>query len=428
MFLNTVRDVLWGAPTLILLLGFGMYFTLRLGFWNPLTTVSAFKQSFFAGGKKAQGNNLSSFSALATALGGTVGVGSISGVALAITVGGAGSIFWMWVCSALGMGLKYAEVALAHSRRKSTNRGFAGGAMYCLRDMGYPKLATVFALFCVVSAAAGGSVVQAGAVSYVLSNKITSVTARSFLVAAITLIIICGGRKRIAKVNQYVLPVVSVLFVFATLIVITAYAKSLPSAFSRIFGEAFGLRQAAGGISGSVMLRVGCVRGTFSHEAGMGSSPISYAAATETDPHIQGLWGVTEVFVDSFVVSTLTALCLLCTKTDTPGEMFKLLYGGAGEAVYGIAIGIFAFAAIISWCFYGEEALAYLSPLGKKCFVVFRLAVATGAALGAVLTENSAFAAADIWSALMMFPNLFLLYKSRSDIIAMAKQKRKQHA
>ncbi|MBE6677856.1 MAG: alanine:cation symporter family protein [Ruminococcaceae bacterium] len=424
MLLDRVRDALWGTPTLLLLLGFGLYFTLRLGLWKPAKLAYAFKHTFFAGGKKAQGNNLSSFSALATALGGTVGVGSISGVALAISVGGAGSIFWMWVCSVLGLGLKYAEVALCHARRKSTKRGFTGGAMYCLQDLGYRRLAVLFALFCVASAVAGGSVVQAGAVAYVLSPKISSVAVRGALIWSITLIIICGGRKRIAKVNEAVLPIVSALFVLSTVYIIGANAKMLPSAFGQIFGEAFGFKQAAGGIGGATMMRVGCVRGSFSHEAGMGSSPISYAAATENDSHIQGLWGVTEVFVDSFVVSTLTALALLCTKAARPEEMFYALFGNTGTAIYGVALGFFAFAAIISWCFYGEEALAFLMPDGKRCFAVFRIFVAFGAAMGAVLSESAAFAAADIWGVLMMFINLFLLYKTRSDIIAMAKQKR----
>lgn len=428
MFLNNLRDVLWGPPTLIILLGFGLFFTVRLGFWKPKAIALAFKHTFFNRRLKANGNNLSSLSALATALGGTVGVGSISGVAVAISVGGAGSIFWMWVCSFLGMGLKYAEVTLAHSKRKSTKRGFSGGAMYCLKDLGYPTLALVFALFCVVSAAAGGTVVQAGAVSTVLKDYIAENTHRGIFIGLITLIIICGGRKRIAKVNEAILPAVSALFIIAALGVIVAHIQKLPYAFFRIFTEAFGMRQAVGGAGGALMIQVGCVRGTFSHEAGMGSSPISYATAVENDSHTQGLWGITEVFIDSFVVSTLTALCLLCTDTIRPEAFFTLCFGTAGKAVYAVALSIFALAAVISWCFYGEEALAFIMPNGKKSYGIFRLLVAIGAVTGAMISENDAFAAADIWGALMLFPNLFLLYKSRSDIIELAQQKRRRGA
>lgn len=424
MTVSGIRDILWGAPTLILLIGFGLYFTIRLGFWKPARIAEAFRLTFFGKSKKSGGGNLSSLSALATALGGTVGVGSINGVALSISLGGAGSIFWMWICSFLGFGLKYAEVALAHNHRKHTSRGFAGGAMYCLKDFGYKKTAFVFAIICLISAFAGGSVVQAGAVSDIMKPIIQSDLMRAVLIGLITYIVIGGGRIRIAKFNTFALPLVSGLFIVASLGIIVSYGKCLPNVFRQIFGEAFGLRQAAGGISGAAMIRVGCVRGTFSHEAGMGSSPISYCASNEDDSHVQGLWGVTEVFIDSFVVSTLTALTLLCTKHSTPAEVFGICYGKIGEVLYYPALGIFAFAAIISWCFYGEEALSYISKKESGYKHLFRLLVVLGAMGGAMLKEESAFAMADILGVLMMFINLFLLYKSRSDIFALAKQKR----
>lgn len=426
LLLERIRDVLWGMPTLALLICFGAYFTVKCGLLSPFAVPRAFKNTFFAPRKKADGNNLSPLSALATALGGTVGVGSISGVALAISVGGAGSIFWMWICSFLGMGLKYAEVALAHSRRKSSPGGYRGGAMYCLKEMGYGKTAAVFALLTVLCAAAGGGVVQAGAVSDIIAEIFPSAVARAAIIAAVTLTVIWGGRKSISKVNAVVLPAVSALFIIASLAVVVAYGRALPEVFARIFSEAFGLRQAAGGVSGAVMMKVGCVRGTFSHEAGMGSSPLSYAASEEADSHTQGLWGVTEVFIDSFVVSTLTALAVLCTSETEVGKVFALCFGKAGVIFYGIALGMFAFAAIISWCFYGEEALYYIAPRKKTVFTVFKLAVALGAALGALMSARGAFALADIWGALMLFPNLFLLYKSRSDVIALAKQKHRR--
>ena len=424
MTVSGIRDFLWGAPTLILLIGFGAYFTLRLGFWRPTRIAEAFGLTFFGKNKKSGDGNLSSLSALATALGGTVGVGSINGVALSISLGGAGSIFWMWVCSFLGFGLKYAEVVLAHNHRKHTKHGFAGGAMYCLKDMGYKKTAFVFAFVCLISAFAGGSVVQAGAVSDIMKPLIRSDLMRAASIGFVTYIVIGGGRTRIAKFNTFALPLVSGLFIVASLGVIVSCGKYLPEVFRQIFGEAFGLRQAAGGISGAAMIRVGCVRGTFSHEAGMGSSPISYCASNEDDSHVQGLWGVTEVFIDSFVVSTLTALTLLCTKFSAPAEVFGFCYGKVGEFLYYPALGIFAFAAIISWCFYGEEALAYISKTEGGYKHLFRLLVVLGAMGGAMLKEESAFAIADILGVLMMFINLFLLYKSRSDIFALAKQKR----
>lgn len=422
-----LRDILWGAPTLFLLLGFGLYFTVKCGFFNPVSIPKALKCAF-SSLKKSRSGNFSSVSALATALGGTVGVGSISGVALAISVGGAGSIFWMWLCSFLGMGLKYAEVALAHSERISTPNGYHGGAMYCLENRGYRKAAVAFAILTILSAAAGGGVVQAGAVSSVLSTLVSDVKPRCVIIGAMTLAVIWGGRKSIGRINTVLLPSASVLFVFLTLAVILSKAALLPQVFMRIFGEAFGLRQAVGGVGCAAMMRVGCVRGTFSHEAGMGSSPLSYAASEESDSHIQGLWGITEVFLDSFAVSTLTALSLLCTGCESVAQMFNINFGAVGAIFYGVSLGIFAFAAVISWCFYGEEALYYLSPKGKALQTVFKIALAAGAASGAFMSERGTFALADIWSVLMLIPNLFLLYKARSDIIALAKQKRKCNA
>lgn len=423
--MERIRDVLWGAPTLVLLLGFGLYFTFKCGFFAPSALFSVFKGTFFAPRKKGGGGNLSSFAALATALGGTVGVGSISGVSLAIAVGGAGSVFWMWVCSFLGMGLKYAEVALAHKGRIYKDDTYRGGAMYCLRGLGYKKTAAFFAVVTLCAAVAGGSVVQAGALSRVMGGFIPSPYTRALLTALITLLIIWGGRKSISRFNALVLPTVALLFILCCMGIILARLDRMPQVFARIFGDALGLRQAAGGVGGAMMIRVGCVRGTFSHEAGMGSSPISYAAGAEEDSHTQGLWGVSEVFIDSFVVSTLTAFAVLALDIDSVDRAFAACYGKAGAVFYGVALGLFALGAIISWCFYGEEALYYLCPGGRAVFSLFKIAVALGAAAGALMTEGGAFALADIWGVLMLVPNIFLLYRCRSDIVAVAKQKRK---
>lgn len=423
-FLIYIRDVLWGLPTVAVVSAFGLYFTLKLGFFRPSRLKEVFAKTFFAPRKKGTGGDLSSLAALSTALGGTVGVGSISGVALAISLGGAGSIFWMWVCSFLGIGLKYAEIVIAHKLRVRTKRGFTGGAMYCLRAIGKGRLAVVFALLTVISAAAGGSVVQAGAFADAVQTAVDERLLCAVITAFSVLAVISGGRKYIAGFNTVALPLASVSFAFLCLAVLVSNASALPKAFSRIFEEALGVRPALGGIGLTAMLRVGCTRGTFSTEAGMGSSPMSYCAAGEDDPHVQGLWGATEVIIDSFVVSTLTALCVLCTGEKSVLGVFDACFGGAGRVFYFAAVSVFAFAAIISWCFYGEEAMYFLLPNGKKAAAVFKIAVAAGAFAGALLPEGGAFAAADVWGALMLAPNLYLLYKTRSDIIELAKQKR----
>ncbi len=420
-FLTHIRDALWGMPTVVLLSLSGLYFTYRAGFFNPLKLFKALASPFLSL-KSSNGGGISSLAALSTALGGTVGVGSISGVALSIAVGGAGSIFWMWVCSFLAIGLKYGEVALAHSRRVYTERGYAGGAMYCLKAMGKPRLAALFALLTVGMASCGGSMVQAEAISTALMGVFNSRALAALCVGTASLLVVSGGKRWITRFNTLALPAVSLLFTAMLLLVIVRNIEALPSAFADIFGQAFGLRQAAGGIGGAVMLRVGCTRGTFSHEAGMGSSPLSYSASAETNSHIQGLWGVTEVFIDSFVVSTLVALSLLCMGVDSVDAVFSLSFGAFGSVFYPVSVGVFAFAAVVSWGFYGEEALYYLCPGSKKAVALFRLSLAFFAFTGAMMSRQGAFAGADIWGALMLFPNLYLLFKSRSDIIALAKQ------
>jgi len=351
-----------------------------------------------------------------------VGVGSITGVALAVSVGGAGSLFWMWVCSFFGFGLKYAEVALAHRHRVLTPNGHSGGAMYCLREKGYKKIAVLFAVLCVLSAVSGSSLVQAGAVSGALKDSFKTERICALFIAAAVAFVISGGRKWISAVNVFFLPALSAIFALFSVAVLIKYSHALPGVIRDIFSQAFGLKQTLGGVSGALMISVGCARGTFSNEAGMGSSALSYAAGVERDSHVQGLWGVTEVFIDSFVVSTLTGLCILCCGVSTAQGMFSASFGQLGTVFYTVAIAVFAFAAIISWCFYGEEALSFLFPKGKLPKVVFRMAVALFAYAGAVMPEGSAFAAADIWGGLMLFPNLFLLLISRSEIIELAKQ------
>ncbi len=415
--ISILSELLWGLPTLVILMGFGIYFTYKCSFFKPTSVLSCFRKTFFA--KSNGGVGMSSFSALATALGGTVGVGSIGGVALAISIGGAGSVFWMWLCSLLGFGLKYAEVALCHSRRVYYEGAPTGGPMYCLRSMGYRRLGTFYAFLCVGSAVIGGNAVQVQAVS-ALYSPFADRRLVALIIAATVAFAVYGGKRRIASLNTVLLPVLTFVFIFFSLSVLICYSSQLPLAFGKIFGEALGFRQMASGVGAGLMIRTGCARGTFSTEAGMGSAAISYCAASETDSHTQGLWGVTEVFIDSFVISTLTALCILCVGANSASEMFVPMFGAAGEWFYKIAVSFFAFAAVISWCFYGEEALKCLTKK-RWAAITFRTAAVVSCFFCAMLTEGSVFALADIWGALMLYPNLFMLFKARSDIFEMAK-------
>ncbi len=346
-------------------------------------------------------------------------MGSIGGMALAISVGGAGSVFWMWVCSVFGFGLKYAEVALAHSRRVY-RKGFpTGGTMYCLRSMGYKKTACFYAVACILAAVAGGNAVQSQAAAALYSSVFDKRTV-ALVIALFVAFAVCGGKKRIAAFNTVMLPILTFAFIFFSLAVLIRFRAELSEALGRIFGEALGFRQAASGAGGALMIRTGCARGTFSTEAGMGSAAISYCASDEKSSHTQGLWGVTEVFIDSFVVSTLTALCILCVDARDASLMFVPMFGVVGAVFYKAAVSVFAFAAVISWCFYGEEALLFLTRR-RWAIYAFRAASVASCFCFAMLDEGSVFALADIWGALMLYPNLFMLFKARSDIFEMAK-------
>ncbi len=415
--LEAVRDALWGVPTLVLLSASGAYFSFRCRLLTVRGLCRVFRRTVFSSGGTG-GEGLSPLSALAVSLGGTVGVGSIGGVALAISVGGAGSIFWLWLCSLFGFGLKYAEVAFTHSRRCVRDGAPTGGPMYALRSMGCKRMAWLYAFLCVMAALFGGTVVQVQAVSELFSPFYGDGLVAICIAVAVAFAIF-GGRERIAAVNTVLLPTLTVVFIFFSVATLICFYDRLPSVLLRIFSEALGIRQAAGGIGGAAMIRIGCARGTFSTEAGMGSAAISYCAGSESDSDVQGLWGVLEVFIDSFVISTLTALCVLCTNAVSAEGMFLPLFGSAGAVFYRVALTVFAFAAVISWCFYGEEALRFLTERRWLTYL-FRVAAVFMCFFGALMAEGAAFALADIWGALLLYPNLFMLYKSRSDIFEMA--------
>lgn len=422
--LNKLSSLIWSFPTVALLLGFGIYFAVKLRKSKLLSFPYVFRNTFgsLKKSKGSKSNGLSPLSALATALGGTVGVGSITGVALAIELGGAGSIFWLWVCSAIGMFLKYAEVLLSHKHRKTICGRLIGGPMLCLADAGFKRTAGVFSLLC-AAASFGNASVQSNAVSDSLKNLGLRTEIAAVLITACVLFIIIGGREKIADFNSVAVPFFSSGFVLLCLVILILNIKNLPAVLLRIISEAFGFRQAAFGFSASVFInavRVGTVRGTFSHEAGMGSSAIAHASAQETNSHVQGLWGVSEVFIDSFVVSTLCALCILCSEQSDMGEMFGVFFGGAGQLYFFIAVAVFALAAIISWVYYAESAILHFnkSPVLLK---ILRCITVASVFAGALLSAESVFKTADLFNGLMIFPNLFILFKLRSEIICAGK-------
>ena len=417
LLVTAIRDMLWGLPTVFLIFSFGIYFSIKGRFLQlragHVLGETVFRRSSGSGG-------ISPFSALSTALGGTVGIGSMVGVGLGIAYGGAGSVFWMWVCGIITSMIKYAEVYVAVDKRVSRGNEYAGGAMYCLADAGKRRTAVFFSVCCIVAALGVGNAVQSNTIGGALERMGVSLPVSGAVLAALLALVIFDGRSRIASVNSFLMPLFTALYIAVTLYVIVSEIEGFFPMLGSIFRGAFGFEAVAGGFSASLMtqaLKVGVSKGIFSTEAGMGSSPIAHAAAADTTPHRQGLWGIIETSADTFVISTLTAFAMLLSGTDDIASVFIKGFGAAGGWMTIVFLSVFAFASIISWCFYADGCIAFLFPGRTAAFsVVFRLLSVAVAFGGVFLSSASVWAAADIFNALMIFPNLFMLFIYRKDI------------
>lgn len=423
MYIEEIKNIIWGMPTVFLIFTIGIYFTVRSG-WFPLLKIKEIAHFTFGSLRKSDNekekgkNGVTPFMAVATAIGGTVGVGSIIGVGYAITTGGAGSLFWMWISGFFGMMIKYAEVSIAVKYRKKTAKGYAGGAMYCLKDLGYKKLGIIFCLLCISASIGVGNLTQTNAVSIILEDIGIKPIIAAVLLSFFFAIIIFGGQRKIAGISAIVVPLVSLVYLCCAVYIMILFLPQLPSVFGKIISEAFGYKAAVGGFSGTLIsqsIRVGFTRGVFSNEAGMGSSPIAHAAAENATPHTQGMWGIIEIFIDTFIVSTLTGFILLCTGTSEIGELFHHCFGQIGRPLLAVLLTIFAFASMISWCFYSEGCINFLS--NKKIYLsLYRIISVAAAFWGALASMTVIWDIADIFNGLMIFPNIFLLIIKRKEI------------
>ena len=455
-----INGVVWGAFGLILLIGTGILITVltkffqvsHIGLWFKNTLGSLFKKGVIKHSKEK--GSISPFQALCTALAATVGTGNIAGVAAAICVGGAGAVFWMWVAAFFGMMTNYAENVLGiYYRRKNENGEWSGGAMYYLTDgLGKKKgmkyvgkvLAVLFCIFTMLASFGIGSMGQV--------NKIVTNIAQAFDVSALssvevfsgvslyniilgaaimilTALITLGGLKRIANVAEKIVPVMVVLFVAGSLVIIGVnYANVFP-ALKAIFVNAFKPEAFVGGGIGVVISKVvtqGFKRGVFSNEAGLGSSVMVHSNSSIKEPVKQGMWGIFEVFADTMIVCTMTALVVL-TAGGLEGGVFNVVtgeiaagytdatlvggafnsvfsWGGLGEKFIAIAMFLFAFTTVLGWSHYGSKAWEYL--FGAKTTFVFRIIHVCTVILGAVLTSSLAWDISDTFNGLMMIPNL----------------------
>ena len=423
---STVNGLVWGWPMIVLLMGTGLLLTVltggvqfrRLGF--ALTEVLG-KVTRRGGGE----GDVRPFQAVATALASTVGVGNIAGVATAICLGGPGAVFWLWVSGILGMATKYAEIVVAlHYREPDSSGAFRGGAMYVLKKgLGWPWLGGAFALLTALAAFGIGNMVQANSVADALKTTFDVPPWMTGLaLVALTAMVILGGIKSIARVTQWLVPFMAVVYLAGAVVVLVLWADKLPHAFRLIFDGAFSGTAAAGGFAGSTVmmaLRYGVARGLFSNEAGLGSAPMAHCAADTDHPVRQGMYGVFEVFVDTMLVCTATALVILLTDSWRSGvtgaalsvQAFETgLPGSWGSMVVTGGLILFAYSTLLGWSYYGETGIVYL--LGAKAAMPYRLAWLVFVYLGATGSLHLVWDIADTLNGLMAIPNLIGLLAS----------------
>ena len=424
----------WGPPLLILLVGTGIYFTIRLGLLQVARLPKAFQLIF----TKDKGHgDVSSFAALCTALAATVGTGNIIGVATAIKVGGPGALFWMWMAAFFGMATKYAEGLLAIKyRTKDANGAVAGGPMhYILLGMGekWRPLATFFALAGVLVALLGiGTFTQVNSITESIQNTAQIDPAITALVLSVFVAIaVFGGLKSISKVSTAVVPFMAIVYILGTLTVILFNIEKIPATLALIFTSAFSPAAAVGGFAGAsirMAIQNGVARGVFSNESGLGSAPIAAAAAKTNEPVEQGLISMTGTFIDTLIICTLTGLTILVTGVwsgDLNGvaltqSAFSTIFSNFGPALLTIFLVLFAFTTILGWNYYGERCFEFL--FGVRFIWLYRVVFVLMVLLGGFIELDMVWIIADIVNALMALPNLIAILVLSPVVIAETKK------
>ena len=416
---NWLNGLVWGVPMLVLLMGTGvllLFVTGGVQFRHLHTALGEVLGKLR--NRTAGAGNVTPFQAVATALASTVGVGNIAGVATAITLGGPGALFWLWVSGLLGMGTKYAEVVIAmHYRERDASGVMRGGAMYTLKKRGLGWLGGVFAAFTALAAFGIGNMVQANSVAQSLKTSFgISTWIVGIVLVVISAAVILGGIKRIAAFAELLVPFMAVVYLLGGLVLLIMHAERIPGAFALVFDGAFNGTAAAGGFAGATIMmamRYGVARGLFSNEAGLGSAPMVHAAAETDHPARQGLYGIFEVFVDTILICTTTGLVVLVSGNWQGGATGAALSvqafssglpGTWGGIVVTTGLVLFAFSTLIGWSYYGETGAVYL--FGTRVAVPYRLLWLVFIYLGSVGSLQLVWSVADTLNGLMAIPNL----------------------
>ena len=444
--LEIINGFVWGFPALILILGVGIYLSVATGFAQVVLFPRALR-SFFAKLRpiRSEGGAISPFQALCTALAATVGTGNIAGVAGAIAIGGPGAIFWMWICALFGMVTKFAEAALAvHFRTRDENGDLVGGPMYMIRKgMGkrWTWLASVYCLFGVIAAFGMGNATQVNAVVTGINSALGTFGAAetgvgNFLMgialAALITVLLLGGAKRIGRIAELLVPFAAAAYLLLCLGVLLCNAQAVPGAFRAIVTGAFAPKAITGGMLGSAFtaLRVGVSRGVFTNEAGMGTAAIAHAAAQVRHPVEQGLMGIMEVFLDTVVICTMTALVILCSGTDIhygvdegaalTTRAFAATYGDWISIPIALFLCCFAFATMLGWGLYGIRCAQYL--FGGSAWKPFVLVQAGIVIVSTLLQTGTVWMLSETVNGLMAIPNLLALAALSPVLVRLTKE------
>ena len=459
-----VNGFAWGPIMLILLVGTGIYLSIRTGFiqfskigyWMRNTFGKIFKK------QKAGEGEVTPLQAVTTALAATVGTGNIAGVTGAIVAGGPGAVFWMWISALFGMVTKYSEVVLAVKYRERNQAGdLVGGPMYYIKNglgKGWKWLGSIFCVFGFLAAFGIGNMTQINTIAssintaidafggnveaskITLFNQVVPVSSIviGVVVAAIVALVLIGGLKRIGQVTEKLVPVMAVVYIIAALAVVIVNFRFIGKAFGMIFGNAFTVQAAFGGAVGiafKTVVQKGVARGVFSNEAGLGSAPIAHAASSEKDPVKQGLYGIFEVFMDTIVICTLTALVVLlgyCSNAISPewggsggaalvSSSFAGVMGGKlGSLIVAVGISLFALSTILSWSLYGTRCFEYL--FGVKSSLIYKIIFVIAVVVGATLELSLVWDIADTLNGLMAIPNLIAVLGLSGVVIQLTKE------
>ncbi len=448
---DTVNGLVWGVPAMVCIIGVGLYLSVRTGFIQFRKFPYAMKATLGKIFKKSEAGkgSITPFQAVCTALAATVGTGNIAGVAGAIAIGGPGAVFWMWISALLGMCTKFAEVTLAvHFRERNEHGDYIGGPMYYIKN-GLPKkwhfLAAFYALFGALTVFGTGNATQVNTITTAVNSALlnyriidensmkTVSLIIGIIITAVVAMVLLGGVKRIGRVTEKLVPFMAVLYVILAFGVVIINAKVVPDVFASIFSGAFNPSAVTGGIVGTlfVSMRKGISRGIFSNEAGLGTGSIAHASSETKDAVEQGVFGIFEVFADTIVICTLTALTILCSGViinygvDAGAALtisgFTATYGNWVSIFTAVAMVCFAFSTILGWGLYGARCVEYL--LSAKFIKPFMVVYSLMALVGATMDLGLLWSIADTFNGLMAIPNLIALFLLSGTVVKLVKKK-----